>query len=61
MRWTNGLLDAHGTGAWCLTVDADEVLVYPHCETVSLPVLTAHLERCGAEALVGLVRHARED
>jgi hypothetical protein len=27
------------------------VLVYPHCETVSLPVLTAHLERCGAEAL----------
>ena len=33
MRWINRLLDEHGSGAWCLTIDADEVLVYPHCET----------------------------
>ena len=52
MRWTNRLLDAHGIGAWCLTIDADEVLVYPHCETAPLPVLTAYLDRCGAEAMV---------
>ncbi len=52
MRWTNRLLDAHGVGAWCLTIDADEVLVYPHCETAPLPVLTAYLDRCGAEAMV---------
>lgn len=52
MRWTNGLLDEHGTGAWCLTVDADEVLVYPHCERVDLPGLTAYLEATGAEALL---------
>ena len=51
MRWTNRLLDAHGVGAWCLTIDADEVLVYPHCETAPLPVLTAYLDRCGAEAM----------
>ncbi len=51
MRWINRLLDEHGSGAWCLTVDADEVLVYPHCETVCLRVLTGHLERSGAEAL----------
>ena len=35
------LLDEHGTGAWCLTVDADEVLVYPRCEKARLPALTA--------------------
>ena len=29
MRWTNRLLDEYGSGAWCLAVDADEVLVYP--------------------------------
>ena len=51
MRWTNRLLDAHGVGAWCLTIDADEVLVYPRCETAPLPVLTAYLDRCGAEAM----------
>jgi predicted Zn-dependent protease len=51
MRWTNRLLDEHGTGAWCLTVDADEVLVYPRCETARLPVLTAYLDSCAAEAM----------
>ena len=52
MRWTNALLDRHGCGAWCLTVDADEALVYPHSEKVRLPELTAHLDRCGAEAML---------
>ena len=37
MRWMNRLLDEHGSGAWCLTVDADEALVYPHCETFGWP------------------------
>ena len=50
MRWTNRLLDEHGTGAWCLTIDADEVLVYPHVETLPLTGLTAYLDATGAEA-----------
>ena len=52
MRWTNHLLDEHGSGAWCLTVDADEALVYPHCERLPLPGLTAYLDSLGAEALL---------
>ena len=32
-------------------IDADEVLVYPGCETVPLPALAAHLDRAGAEAM----------
>ncbi|MEK0085615.1 tetratricopeptide repeat protein [Benzoatithermus flavus] len=52
MRWINRLLDEHGSGAWCLTIDADEVLVYPHVERLSLERLTAYLDAIGAEAMV---------
>jgi hypothetical protein len=41
---TNELLDRYGSGRWCLTVDADEYFVYPHCETKNLSVLTRFLE-----------------
>jgi hypothetical protein len=51
VRWLNHLLDRHGSGAWCLTVDVDEVLAYPHAERLDLRALTGHLERQGAQAL----------
>lgn len=51
MRWLNELLVPHGSGHWCLTVDVDEVLAYPHAERLDLPGLTRHLEGQGAEAL----------
>ena len=51
MRWLNHLLDRHGSGAWCLTVDVDEVLAYPHAEFLGLKELTAHLDREGAQGL----------
>ena len=51
MRWLNHLLDRHGTGTWCLTVDVDEVLAYPHAERMGLRRLTEHLDREGAQAL----------
>ncbi len=51
MRWLNHLLDRHGTGTWCLTVDVDEVLAYPHAERLGLRGLTEHLDRQGAQAL----------
>ena len=62
MSWTNQLLDAHGSGAWCLTVDADEALVYPHVETAPLRTLCRHLDQVGAEAMVApmLDLHAGE-
>ena len=29
MDWVNGLLLRHGSGHWCLTLDADELLTFP--------------------------------
>ncbi|HEX8375073.1 MAG TPA: glycosyltransferase family 2 protein, partial [Geminicoccaceae bacterium] len=51
VRWLNELLAVHGSGHWCLTVDTDEVLAYPHAERLGLRALTRHLEDRGAEAL----------
>jgi hypothetical protein len=55
MRWLNALLAEHGCGAWCLTVDVDEALAYPHAERLGLRGLTAHLDRQGKEALRGFM------
>lgn len=55
MDWAMWLLMRYGAGHWCLTVDADELLVYPECETRPLPELTAWLEARGAEAMAALM------
>lgn len=47
MDWLQWLLMRHGHGHWCLSVDADELLVYPHHETRPLPALTGWLEGQG--------------
>jgi hypothetical protein len=52
LRWTHRLLDEWGEGRWCLVVDADEALVFPHVEHLSLKELTRHLDATGAEALL---------
>jgi hypothetical protein len=44
MDCMNRLLRLHGTGHWCLTVDADEFLVYPFSDTRPLPALCDWLE-----------------
>lgn len=43
MDWLTWLQMRHGAGHWCLTVDADEALIYPDWETRSLPDLTGWL------------------
>ncbi|MFD1880306.1 glycosyltransferase family 2 protein [Paracoccus pacificus] len=44
MDWMNGLLFRYGAGHWCLTVDPDEFLVYPHHDSRPLRALTDWLD-----------------
>lgn len=43
--WVETLLRRYGIGHWCLVVDADELLIYPHWETLVLRDLTNFLDR----------------
>ena len=47
LDWLTGLQRRHGHGHWCLTVDADEILVYPYWESRNLRALTQELEAQG--------------
>jgi hypothetical protein len=53
--WLNALLHRFGEDRWCLTVDADELLVYPHCERMPMTKLTEHLAASGANGLVAFL------
>lgn len=48
--WLTWLQIKYGHGHWCLSVDTDEILVYPNCDTQSLPDLTASLDAQSIEA-----------
>lgn len=45
--WANWLLAKYGHDHWCLTVDADELLVFPSALGTTLPELTETLDRHG--------------
>ena len=45
MDWLTWLQRRHAHGHWCLTVDADEIFIYPYHDTRPLPVLTHWLDR----------------
>ncbi len=45
------LLWRYGLGHWCVLVDADELLVYPHCESLGLARLCGVLAAGGHDAL----------
>ncbi|WP_323716747.1 glycosyltransferase family 2 protein [Paracoccus aminovorans] len=55
LDWMGALLLRHGHGHWCLCVDADELLVYPHCDTRDLRALTAHLDAQGIAGMGALM------
>ena len=42
--WLTWLLMRHGNGHWCLTVDADELLIYPYWDSRDLHALTRWLD-----------------
>lgn len=42
--WLNWLKSRYGHNRWCLTVDTDEFLVYPFCDTRPLRALTDWLD-----------------
>ncbi|WP_297768871.1 glycosyltransferase family 2 protein [uncultured Roseovarius sp.] len=42
--WLTWLQMRHGHGHWCLTLDADECLIYPYHDTRPLPALCAWLD-----------------
>jgi len=44
MDWLGWLQMRFGHGHWCLTVDADELLIYPQHDTRDLSALTQWLE-----------------
>jgi Glycosyl transferase family 2 len=50
-RWTSAVLDQFAPGRWALTLDADELFVYPGCETFDLRWLCSHLDSTGADCL----------
>lgn len=53
--WTNWLLNRHGAGRWCLTLDADELFVFPHHDRATLRDLVAELNRRRVTALGALM------
>lgn len=53
--WLHGLLNRYGNGHWCLTVDPDELLVYPHLNTRPLCALTAWLDQQGQRSFPALL------
>lgn len=51
IHWRAELLDQYGVNHWCLSVDADELFVYPHSETVDIRKLCSFLEKEGSETI----------
>lgn len=55
MDWLGWLLSRHGHGHWCLTVDADEMLIYPNWPDHDLHALGARLDAQDQPAMGALM------
>ena len=51
MDWIHQLLATYGTGHWTLTLDADELFIYPYFEKTDLSKLAEYLETKKADAI----------
>ncbi|NRA13227.1 MAG: glycosyltransferase family 2 protein, partial [Crocinitomicaceae bacterium] len=55
IQWVNHLVEEHGVDNWCLYVDVDEALVFPHSEKCGLRKLLKYMDDKGQEALYGFM------
>lgn len=55
VHWINALARRHAPGHWLLCVDPDEYLVYPHCDSRDIRVLTEHLAATGRRSMGALL------
>lgn len=55
MDWLGWLLFRYGHDHWCLTLDPDEFLIYPHCDTRPLPALTDWLDESNRRAFPAML------
>jgi len=53
--WLNHLLSRFGHENWCLTVDCDELLVYPHADTRGLRALTDWLDTSSLRSMPAML------
>ncbi len=49
--WLDLMLRRYGVGHWCVVVDADEILLYPHSESADLRAFCSFMETASATAL----------
>jgi glycosyltransferase involved in cell wall biosynthesis len=54
-NWLQALLQVYGHGHWCLTVDADEMLVFPGSEHLNLRDLSHFMDRESTTALFAIM------
>ena len=50
--WINEVINRHCREKWVLYVDADEFLVYPHCDTRPIDQLTTYIESMGGHSSI---------
>lgn len=55
LDWLTWLMMRHGHRHWCLTVDADELLIYPNWQTRPLPALTEWLDECQTPSFAAMM------
>lgn len=51
LAWVNSLIKKYANNNWILNVDADELLVYPDCETKNLKHLCGYMDRHNEKVL----------
>lgn len=49
--WINPILNTYAQGHWTLTLDADELFIYPYIEDINLKELVCYLDSVKAEAM----------
>jgi glycosyl transferase family 2 len=54
-EWLRPLQDEFASGKWALTIDADELFIYPHCEQVGLRDFCGYLDGKGVGAVFSIL------